>query len=381
MAGPLDGVKVIELAGVGPGPMCAMLLADLGATVLRIDRKTPVELGVERPLKFNTLLRGRYSIQLDLKSPDAVAMVLELVEQADALIEGFRPGVTERLGLGPEVCLERNPRLIYGRMTGWGQNGPLAHTAGHDINYLSITGVLDAIGRAGQPPSVPLNLLGDYGGGSLYLALGIVAGILETRQSGVGQTVDAAIVDGVTHLSSTIFGMIDGGIWNEGRASNISDTGAPFYDCYECSDGKFVSVGPIEKRFFVQLLQGLELEESAIGVQMNRNDWPHAKALFREQFQRKSRDEWVKLFEKTDACVTPVLTFKEARSNSHLNARGTHVEIDGLSQPAPAPRFSRTIPALPIGPQEVSQTNTVKALSGWMSDERVALMRSRGTLD
>ena len=381
MAGPLDGVKVIELAGVGPGPMCAMLLADLGATVLRIDRKTPVELGVERPLKFNTLLRGRYSIQLDLKSPDAVAMVLELVEQADALIEGFRPGVTERLGLGPEVCLERNPRLIYGRMTGWGQHGPLAHTAGHDINYLSITGVLDAIGRAGQPPSVPLNLLGDYGGGSLYLALGIVAGILEARQSGTGQTVDAAIVDGVTHLSSTIFGMIDGGIWNEGRASNIADTGAPFYDCYECSDGKFVSVGPIEKRFFIQLLQGLELEESAIGLQMNRNDWPRAKVLFGEQFQRKSRDEWVKIFEKTDACVTPVLTFKEARLNPHLNARGTHVEIVGLGQPAPAPRFSRTIPALPIGPQEVSQKNTAKALSGWMSDERVALMRSRGTLD
>jgi len=381
MAGPLEGVKVIELAGVGPGPMCAMLLADLGATVLRIDRKTAVELGIERPLKFNTLLRGRYSIQLDLKSPDAVAMVLELVEQADALIEGFRPGVTERLGFGPEVCLGRNPRLIYGRMTGWGQSGPLAHTAGHDINYLALTGVLDAIGRAGQPPSVPLNLLGDYGGGSLYLALGIVAGVLEARQSGVGQTVDAAIVDGVTHLSSTIFGMIDGGIWNEGRASNITDTGAPFYDCYECSDGKFVSVGPIEKRFFLQLLQGLELEESAIGLQMNRNDWPRAKALFAEQFQQKSRDEWVKIFEKTDACVSPVLTFKEARLNPHLNARGTHIEIEGLSQPAPAPRFSRTIPALPIAPQMISQTNTAKALSGWLSDERVAVMRSQGTLD
>ncbi len=381
MAGPLQGIKIVELAGIGPGPMCAMLLADLGATVLRVDRKVPAALGIERPLKFNTLLRGRYSIELDLKQPEAVEMVLELVEQADALIEGFRPGVTERLGLGPVTCLARNPRLIYGRMTGWGQSGPLAQTVGHDINYLSITGALDAIGRAGQPPSVPLNLLGDYAGGSLYLALGIVSGILEARKSGQGQVVDAAIVDGVSHLATSITGMLDAGIWHTGRASNITDSGAPFYDCYECQDGKFVSIGPIEKKFYQQLLDVLQLDETTLGAQMDRDAWPAAKRVLANCFKQKTRDAWVSLFENTDACVSGVLTFDEARTHPHLVARGTYIEVEGLTQPAPAPRFSRTAADLPIAPQPVSQANTDIALSAWLGQDKLNALRAQGVID
>lgn len=379
--GPLTGIKIIELAGVGPGPMCAMLLADLGATVLRIDRKQPAELGITRPLKYDLLLRNRSTIALDLKNPAAVATVLDLLEQADALIEGFRPGVTERLGLGPDTCLARNPRLIYGRMTGWGQSGPLARTAGHDLGYIAITGVLNAIGRKGQPPSVPLNLIGDYGGGSLYLALGILAGIIEARTSGKGQVIDAAIVDGAASLATTFFGMHAAGMLQPQRGTNLTDSGSHFYDVYECADGKWLAVGPIEGKFHTQLLHILDIDPSLIGPQLDPATWPKAKALLAERFRTKSRDEWAARFEQTDACVAPVLDWSEAPEHSHLKARGTFVEVDGVVQPAPAPRFSRTVPEHPEPPNEINATNTEAALRAWLGDDAVARIRRNGLID
>jgi len=381
MAGPLTGFKVVELAGIGPGPMCAMLLADLGATVIRVDRKEPVKLGIERPLQYNTLLRNRYAIALDLKDPMGVENVLKLVEQADALIEGFRPGVTERLGLGPEDCLVRNPQLVYGRMTGWGQTGPMAQYAGHDLNYLALTGVLDAIGREGQPPSIPLNLLGDYAGGSLDLALGILAGVLEARQSGKGQVVYAAIVDGAAHLATTFFGMLAAGIWKEGRGTNITDSGSPFYDCYPCKDGKFISIGPIESKFYDQLLSLMDIDPLSLGVQMDRNAWPQAKKILAERFLCRSRDEWVSLLEASDACAAGVLSFNEAVEHPHLKARGTFIEVDGVVQPAPAPRFSRSTPAAPIAPQPVTPENSNAALAAWFSSSEISALRSSGIID
>ncbi|WP_082341006.1 CaiB/BaiF CoA-transferase family protein [Pseudomonas sp. MIACH] len=381
MAGPLTGFKVVELAGIGPGPMCAMLLADLGATVIRVDRKEPVKLGIERPLQYNTLLRNRYAIALDLKDPMGVETVLKLVEQADALIEGFRPGVTERLGLGPDDCLARNPQLIYGRMTGWGQTGPMAAYAGHDLNYLALTGVLDAIGREGQPPTIPLNLLGDYAGGSLYLALGILAGVLEARQSGKGQVVDAAIVDGAAHLATTFFGMLAAGIWKEGRGTNITDSGSPFYDCYACKDGKFISVGPIESKFYDQLLRLMDIDPVSLGAQMDRSAWPKAKQIIAERFLSRSRDEWVSLLEASDACAAGVLSFTEATEHPHLKARGTFVKVDGVVQPAPAPRFSRSEPSTPTAPKPVTPENTNAALAAWFSASEIAALRGDGIID
>jgi crotonobetainyl-CoA:carnitine CoA-transferase CaiB-like acyl-CoA transferase len=380
-SGPLAGLKVVELAGIGPGPMAAMLLADLGATVLRIDRKQPVALGIARPLRFNTLLRNRECIALDLKDPKAVELVLELVAEADALIEGFRPGVTERMGLGPEACLARNPRLAYGRITGWGQDGPLARWAGHDVNYLALTGVLDAIGRTGQPPTIPLNLLGDYAGGSLYLVVGLLAAILEARRSGQGQVVDAAIVDGAAHLASTFFGMIAGGIWNPERGTNISDSGSHFYDCYECSDGRWVAVGPIEEKFFEQLIAKLGLDAAALGPQMSRAHWPEAKRTLAAHFRTRTRDDWMALLEASDCCVSPVLSFAEAPQHPHLRARGTFVEVDGLQQPAPAPRFSRTPAATPTPPRATTPEGTVSALAHWLGSSRAAALRQQGIFD
>lgn len=381
MAGPLTGFKVVELAGIGPGPMCAMLLADLGATVIRVDRKEPAKLGIERPLQYNTLLRNRYAIALDLKDPMGVETVLKLVEQADALIEGFRPGVTERLGLGPDECLARNPQLIYGRMTGWGQTGPMAQYAGHDLNYLALTGVLDAIGREGQPPTIPLNLLGDYAGGSLYLALGILAGVLEARQSGKGQVVDAAIVDGAAHLATTFFGMLAAGIWKEGRGTNITDSGSPFYDCYACKDGKFISIGPIESKFYDQLLSLMDIDPVSLGAQMDRSAWPKAKQIIAERFLSRSRDEWVSLLEASDACAAGILSFTEAAEHPHLKARGTFVKVDGVVQPAPAPRFSRSEPSTPTAPKPITPENTNAALAAWFSASEIAALRGEGIID
>lgn len=310
--GPLAGVKVIELAGIGPAPMCAMLLADLGASVLRIDRPDPPELGFKRPLRYNLLLRGRRTIALDLKQPAARDLVLELVERADALIEGFRPGVTERLGLGPDDCLARNPRLIYGRVTGWGQDGPLAQAAGHDLNYIALTGALHAIGREGQPPSPPLNIVGDYAGGSLYLAIGLLAAMLEARQSGKGQVVDAAVVDGTAHLMTTFHGLLAAGIIREERGVNLMDSGAPFYDCYACADGCYVSVAPIEGRFFSELLRRLGIDPQTFPPQSDRARWPEARARLSAIFATRTRDEWCAVLEGTDACFAPVLTMQEA---------------------------------------------------------------------
>jgi len=381
MSGPLAGLKVVELAGIGPGPMCAMLLADLGATVLRVDRKQPVAQGIERPLRFNTLLRNRGAIALDLKLPAAVEVVLDLVEGADALIEGFRPGVTERLGLGPGACLARNPRLVYGRLTGWGQDGPLSTRAGHDINYIALTGLLDAIGRAGQPPTIPLNVVGDYASGSMYMAVGLLAGVLEARQSGRGQVVDAAIVDGAAHLATTFFGMVAGGIWKPERGTNLSDSGSHSYDCYDCSDGRWVAVGPIEEKFFAELLRRLDIDAERLGPQSSRDGWKAAKAVLAARFRTRTRDEWSALLEASDACVSPVLSFGEAPRHPHLAARGTFVEVDGIVQAAPAPRFSRSVPDVPTPPRAITPANTDAALSAWFDTARVAALRDAGLIE
>ena len=378
--GPLSGIKIIELAGVGPGPMGATALADLGATVLRIDRKQPSGLGLKRPLRYDLLLRSRKSIRLDLKDPTAVAAVLSLVERADALIEGFRPGVAERLGLGPDICLQRNPRLAYGRMTGWGQSGPLAHTAGHDLGYIAVTGVLQAIGRRGAPPSIPFNLIGDYAGGGLYLALGLLAAILEARSSGKGQVVDAAIVDGTAALATSLYGMHAAGMLPGERGTNMTDSGSHFYEVYECADGRWLAVGPIEPKFYAELLRLLDIDAAQLGAQLDPAQWPRAKQILAEKFRTRSRDEWAALFAPTDACVAPVLDWDEAPHHPHLAARGTFVEVDGVTQPAPAPRFSRTPPDAPSAPATVTPANTEAALAAWLNADELAQWRRRGLL-
>jgi len=378
--GPLADIKIVEFAGIGPGPMCAMLLADLGATVLRISRKGPTALGIQRPLSHDLLLRNRYSIEVDLKQPESISLVLNLIEKADALIEGFRPGVMERLGLGPDICLGRNPRLVYGRMTGWGQTGPLAHAAGHDINYVAVTGVLAAIGRRGQLPSVPLNLVGDFGGGSMYLAMGILAALLEARSSGQGQVVDAAIVDGTASLATLQYGMHGAGAHSENRGDNVLDSGAHFYDVYECADGKLISIGPIEGKFYEELLRLLEIDAETIGAHLDRANWQTGHEVIARKFKKHTQKHWCEMLEGTDACFAPVLTWSEAPNHPHLKARGTFVEVAGVTQPAPAPRFSRTIPAKPTSPQPVTQENTMRALSAWLpKDEIEALLRSSVT--
>lgn len=373
--GPLHGIKVVELAGIGPGPMCAMLLADLGATVIRVDRKQPVDLGTPRPLPYNLLLRNRRSIAVDLKQRDAVDLVLKLVGQADALIEGFRPGVAERLGLGPDECLARNAKLVYGRMTGWGQDGPLAKAAGHDLNYIAITGALAAIGRKDQPPTPPLNLLGDYAGGSLYLAMGLLAGIIEARQSGKGQVVDAAIVDGTANLMTSIYGLFGGGLVSLERGTNSLDSGAHYYDVYQCADGEWISVAPIEGRFYADLLKALDIAPETLGEQRDKKNWERAKAIIAEKFRTRTRDEWVKLLEGSDACFAPVLSMAEAPRHPHLQQRQTFIDVDGVTQPAPAPRFSRTVPDKPTAPEA---PDAQRALEGWLSREEVAALQQAG---
>lgn len=363
--GPLQGIRVVELAGIGPSPMACMLLADLGADVVRIDRPEPADLGVSRPAKYNPMLRNRRLMALDLKHPESAAQVLELVARADVLVEGFRPGVTERLGLGPEVCLARNPRLIYGRMTGWGQTGPLAQAAGHDLNYVALAGVIHAIGRAGQPPSIPLALVGDMGGGALYLVLGVLAALLEARSSGRGQVVDAAIVDGAASLATTFYGLHAAGLWDERRGHNVLDSGAPFYDVYECQDGRWISIGPIEARFYAQLLHKLDLDSAALGEQHDRAAWPRAKVAIAQRFKTQTREQWCALLEGSDVCFAPVLDFSEAPEHPHLKARGTFVNVAGVVQPAPAPRFSRTVPRLPMPPREVPDTEIATLLAAW----------------
>ncbi|MGB3432124.1 CaiB/BaiF CoA transferase family protein [Achromobacter sp.] len=365
--GPLKGVKIIEFAGIGPCPMTAMLLADLGATVLRIDRPEPPSLGIERPLRFNLLLRNRKAIALDLKSASARDLVLRLVESADALLEGFRPGVMERLGLGPDSCLTRNPRLVYGRMTGWGQTGPLAQVAGHDLNYIGLTGVLHAMGREGQPPTPPLNLVGDFGGGALYLAVGVLAAIIEAVRSGQGQVVDAAIVDGTASLATSLFGLHAAGLWNDKRGHNMLDSGAYFYDVYECADGKWISVAPLERKFHDKLLELMGLDRESLGRQADRDGWPLARSIFADAFRKKTQAQWCELLGTTDVCVAPVLSLEQAAEHPHMREREVLIEVDGVMQPAPAPRFSRTPPGKPTPPAAASATTMEAALAGWLS--------------
>jgi alpha-methylacyl-CoA racemase len=373
--GPLAGIKVVELAGIGPGPMCAMLLADLGAEVLRIDRPEPGDLGIPRERRFDLLLRGRRALALDLKKEAAKALALRLIDRADGLIEGYRPGVTERLGLGPDACLARNPRLVYGRVTGWGQEGPLAQAAGHDLNYIALVGALHAIGRHGQPPTPPLNLLADFAGGALWLAFGLVCGILEAKRSGQGQVVDAAMIDGTAALMTAFHGMIASGFGRHERGTNFNDSGAHFYEVYECQDGRWVSVCAIERRFYAELLRRLDIDPQSLPPQMEREHWPAAKARLAAVFRTKTRDEWCALLEGTDACFAPVLTTDEAARHPHNRARGTYIELDGIVQPAPGPRFSRSAPETPIPPQE---SDPEAALAGWLDPAEIAAARAAG---
>ncbi len=368
--GPLAGLKVVEFAGIGPGPMCCMLLADLGATVLCIDRPEPSGLGIPRPPQFDLMFRGRKRIALDLKTAKGIERSLLLVERADALVEGFRPGVMERLSLGPDVCLARNPRLVYGRMTGWGQDGPLARTAGHDLNYIAVGGALAAFGRRGQLPTPPVNLVGDFGG-ALYLALGIVSAILEARQSGKGQVVDAAIVEATAHLMTSMYGLLAAGMWRLERGANLLDTGAFFYDCFECSDGKLISVAAIEPKFFRQLLAILELDPASFPAQTETEREAEARDMLAARFRTRTRDEWCRAFDGSDACVAPVLTMAEAPQHPHMQARAAFVDIAGIVQPAPVPRFSRTVPDTPAPPPIANDSPDV-ALAGWLSAEEIA---------
>lgn len=378
--GPLNGLKVIELAGIGPGPMAAMLLADMGATVLRVDRKEPAGLGVPRPLKFDLLLRNRRSVPLDLKDPAAVELVLDLVSRSDVLIEGFRPGVTERLGLGPDACLARNPRLVYGRITGWGQDGPLAQDVGHDLNYIALTGALHAIGRKGQAPAPPINLVGDFGGGTLYLVMGILAALYEARSSGKGQVIDAAMVDGAASLMTQPHGTHAAGMMTNERGANVTDSGAPFYDAYACADGKWISLAAVETKFYANALRVLDLPDLLAG-QWKREAWPAAKERIADRFRTRTCDEWCRAFEGVEACFAPVLTLDEAPHHPHLKARGTYAEIDGVTQPMPAPRFSRTPTAIPKPFRPWKAEEAGEILGPWLDEAAIDSARRAGLID
>jgi alpha-methylacyl-CoA racemase len=360
--GPLAGLRVVELEGIGPVPHAAMVLADLGADVVRIGRPGG-GLRLGPPGAVDPTLRGRRVVAANLKEPDGREAVLSLVARADVLLEGLRPGVTERLGVGPDECHKRNPRLVYARMTGWGQEGPLASRAGHDINYISLTGALHAIGRAGERPVPPLNLVGDFGGGSMLLVTGVLAALWEAQRSGRGQVVDAAMVDGASLLVQMVWGMLPTGWWSDERGANLLDGAAPFYDTYTCGDGRFVAVGAIEPQFYRALLDGLGLSQDEQPDQMDRSHWPEVKAKFAGIFATRTRDEWAAIFAGTDACVTPVLAFGEVPAHPHMAARGTVVDHDGTLQAAPAPRFSRTPPEIPAS--RPAATEVSKVLADW----------------
>jgi alpha-methylacyl-CoA racemase len=373
--GPLQGIRIVELAGIGPGPFCAMMLADMGAEVLRIDRAQNVTPERPKTPSLDLLNRGRRSVGVDLKHPEGVELVLRLLERADALIEGFRPGVMERLGLGPDVCLGRNPRLVYGRMTGWGQEGPLAHAAGHDINYIGLAGALDPIGRAGGPPVPPLNLVGDFGGGGMLLAYGIACALVERQRSGKGQVVDAAMVDGAAALMTIFHGMRQAGYWSDERGTNLLDSGAPFYDVYETKDAKWVSIGSIEPQFYRELLRLTGLEGEELPRQGDRAGWDATKRRLAQVFRAKTRDEWCAIMEGSDVCFAPVLSMGEAPQHPHNRARGTFVEVAGVPQPGPAPRFGRTPPEIARPPAWPGE-HTDEALADWgVSRGEVAKLR------
>ncbi len=377
MAGPLSGIKVLELESIGPAPFAGMLLADMGADVLVIDRPEGTDLGLKRERWYDTMMRGKRSITLDLKLTTSKEVVFSLIEKADALIEGMRPGVMERLGVGPDDALKANPKLVYGRMTGWGQTGPLAARAGHDINYIALTGILNAIGRKGESPLPPLNLIGDFGGGGMLLGFGVACGLIEAGRSGKGQVIDAAMVEGASLLATMFHGFLNSNQMNENRGSNILDTGAPWYNVYETKDGKHVSIGAIEERFYQELLSKLGLDAKEF-VQHERAKWPLHKAAFATVFKSRSRDEWVKVFEGSDACFAPVLSWSEAPRHPHNRSRSAYVSVKRVEQPAPAPRFSRTAPEIQRGPPERGEGGG-QALADWGFDaEQVKRLRSLG---
>lgn len=381
MAGPLAGIKVVEMVGLGPCPFAAMMLADMGAEVIRIDRRSGGAAAVYPVLgtPFDVMARSRRSLGLDLKQPAAKEAVLRLIEQADVLIEGFRPGVMERLGFGPEACLSKNPRLVYGRVTGWGQHGPLAQAAGHDLNYIALTGMLAAIGRADTPPPPPLNLLGDFGGGGMMLAFGVVCAVLEAQRSGRGQVIDAAMTDGAALLGAMVYGMRAHGEWRGERAANQLDGGAPFYDCYACSDGKFIAVGALEPQFYAELLDLCGVADAAFS-QSDSTTWPAMRARFTRLFASRSREDWCALLEATDACFAPVLDMLEAPAHPHNAARGTFIEVAGVVQPAPAPRFSRSTPE-PSTPASRPGADSAAILADWgFDDAAIAALRTAGAL-
>jgi alpha-methylacyl-CoA racemase len=374
--GPLAGVRVVELAGIGPGPFCAMLLADLGAEVLRVDRPA-----APRPGWPTVLARGRRSVAVDLKHPDGAGLVLDLVASADALVEGFRPGVAERLGIGPDACLARNPRLVYGRVTGWGQEGPWRLAAGHDIDYVALAGALHPIGQAGGPPVPPLNLVGDFGGGGMLLALGVVAALLETGRSGAGQVVDAAMVDGAALLTTQFHELLAAGLWREERGANLLDGGAPFYGVYQTADGRHLAVGALEPQFYAELLRRLGLDAGDLPDQLDREGWPLLRERLAALFRTRTREEWCELLAGTDACVAPVLELAEAPVHPHNRARGTFVDVGGVVQPAPAPRFSRT-PCDPPSPAARPGEHTDQALTDWgIPPDQVTRLRATGAIE
>ncbi|MDH3754635.1 MAG: CoA transferase [Acidimicrobiia bacterium] len=380
--GPLAGVKIIEIAGIGPGPFGAMMLSDLGAEVVRVDRAGSVRAEAPTGPSGDFLNRGRRSVGVDLKNPEGVEAVLRLVESADALIEGFRPGVAERLGIGPDACIGRNPALVYGRMTGWGQDGPYAGAAGHDINYVALSGTLHAIGRRGEAPLPPLNLVGDFGGGGMLLALGVVAALFEARSSGQGQVVDAAMVDGSALLATMVHAMYQGGGWFDERGVNLLDTGAHFYDVYETADGRYVSIGSLEPQFYAELLRlaGLDDDDELVSHQHDRERWPELKERVGAVFRSKTRDEWCELMEHSDVCFAPVLSLSEAPRHPHNVARGTFVEVAGMTQPGPAPRFSRT-PASVDRPPAHPGEHTDEVLTSWgFAPGDIEVLRDRGAI-
>jgi alpha-methylacyl-CoA racemase len=368
MAGPLHGVRILEIAGIGPGPFAAMMLADMGAEVVRVDRVQAVRDAATGP-HWDIMLRGRRNIALDLKHTDGVETLLSLVERADVVIEGFRPGVMERLGVGPEVCLARNSKLVFGRMTGWGQEGPYANSAGHDINYIALAGALAHFGRAGEPPTPPLNMVGDFGGGGMLLAFGVVCAVLEAQRSGKGQVVDAAMVDGSAVLMSMFWAFKNVGMFDEhARGTNLLDTGAHFYDVFECADGEWVSIGSIEPQFYTLLLEKTGLSGDAeLANQMNRAQWPQLKQKLAKVFKTKTRAQWNEIMEGTDVCYAPVLRMSEAAQHPHNVARNTFIEVGGVTQPAPAPRYSRTATDLPTAPAHAGQ-HTRDVLADWGID-------------
>ena len=372
--GPLQGFRIVELAGIGPGPFAAMLLADLGAEVVEVRR--PGDAGpFPLPRHLDCVARGRRTLTLDVKQAVGLDALLRLIDRADGLIEGFRPGVMERLGAGPDICLARNPRLVYGRMTGFGQSGPLAQAAGHDLNYLSLTGALHAMGRADAPPAPPLNLVADYGGGAMFLAFGMLAALLERQSSGKGQVVDAAMTDGAALLTAMFQSLRAGGLWSEARGANYLDGGAPFYDCYGTRDGKFVAVAALEPKFFAELVRLTGLDPGMVARQYDKRAWPDMRGQLAGTFAARTRDEWVAALEGQDACVTGILTFAEAAAHPHNGARATYVEAGGVAQPAPAPRFSRTPAAAPAAPA-LPQAGAILAEAGFEPDEIAALQAS-----